>query len=102
MTYNDVINMKKFGTMTENRCEFNLNNLIDPPSYLPKSKGLIYELFLEDDKGQMIDVPVLIRNLKLNDGSQPNIGEVPLDTWVFKRRFTIFDAQSGITLPNGY
>lgn len=69
MTYNDVINMKKFGTMTENNCEFNLDNLINPPSYLPQSESMIYELFLEDDKGMMIDVPVLIRNLKLKDGS---------------------------------
>ena len=102
MTYNDVINMKKFGTMTENSCEFNLDNLINPPAYLPTSESMIYELFLEDDKGMMIDVPVLIRNLKLKDGSQPNVGEVPLDTWVFKRRFTIFDSHTGITQPNGY
>jgi hypothetical protein len=50
----------------------------------------------------MIDVPVLIRNLKLIDGTKPNVGEIPLDTWVFKRRFTIFDAHTGIKMQNGY
>lgn len=50
----------------------------------------------------MVDVPVLIRNYKEPLGQGPNVGSIPLDTWKFTRRFTIFDSYTGISEPNGF
>lgn len=102
MTYNDVVNMKKFGAITENNCEFNLDQLINPSLNLHYQNGVLYELFLKDDKDMMVDVPVLIRNYKNPLGASPNVGDIPLDTWRFTRRFTIFDAYTGISETNGF
>lgn len=73
MQFSDVMNQRKFGTMTVNKCEFYLNNLIDAEN-LPDGANTFYELFVVDSNGNYIDVPVLIRQFRLADPnkSYPN------------------------------
>ena len=70
MTYNDVLNMQRFGAMTENNCEFDLFSLMQGPDAQPESANVLFELFLKDDKGNLIDVPVLIKNLRLSGAAE--------------------------------
>jgi len=37
---------------------------------LPEAANVLFELFLKDDKGNMIDVPVLIKNYRLAGGAE--------------------------------
>jgi len=88
--------------VTENYCDFDLIDLIpDNPSNLPKEANLFYELFILDRKGNLIDVPVLIRNFNNSKGLTPNTGTFS-DDWRLFRRFFIYDTVSGIDQPNGY
>ena len=70
MTYNDVLNMQRFGAMTENNCEFDLYSLMQGGDAAPESANVLFELFLKDDKGNLIDVPVLIKNYRLSGGAE--------------------------------
>jgi hypothetical protein len=58
--------MMKFGSMTKNSCNILLNDFLNKNS-IPRESNMFYELFLQDSKGNFIDVPVLIRNLELQD-----------------------------------
>jgi hypothetical protein len=58
---------------------------------------------LEDSKGFLINVPVLIRNFMTEnsgDDKYPNKGS-DMTKWIFSRRFMIYDTISGIR-PGGY
>lgn len=70
MTYNDVLNMQRFGAMTENFCEFDLDSLMQGAGGQPEAANDLFELFLKDDKGNMIDIPVLIKNYRLAGGAE--------------------------------
>ena len=56
--------MRKFGTMTNNTCNFYLKDLLRKETQ-PLSSNIFYELFLQDLDGNYIDVPVLVRNLRV-------------------------------------
>jgi hypothetical protein len=46
-------------------CTFDLEKLISNiENDLPKTANFFYDLFLEDYNGDLIDVPVLVSNLK--------------------------------------
>lgn len=64
MTYNDTMNMRKFGAMMQKSCVIDLEILKDkdPGKLMLEEANVFYELFLMDSFGQMIDIPVLIRN----------------------------------------
>jgi hypothetical protein len=68
MTFNDVLNMLRFGAMTETYCEFNLDSLLGAAG-MPMSANALFELYLKDNTGKLIDVPVLIKNYRLGSGS---------------------------------
>lgn len=112
MTYNDVLNMQRFGAMTENFCEFDLDSLMKGAGEEPEAANVLFELFLKDDKGNLIDVPVLIKNYRLSGGGEgtasapntaaPTPGEIGNSAWELRRRFFIFDSVTGIEEPGGY
>jgi hypothetical protein len=79
-------------------CTFDLEKLIMNMDDLPKTANFFYDLFLEDYNGDLIDVPILINNLKTATGNQPNEGRNPedIDSWVLTRRFFMFDTLTGI------
>ena len=60
--------MKRFGIVTENDCEFELQNLVGGADQVPKDVNTVYEMFIKDESGNLIDVPVLISNLRDIDG----------------------------------
>jgi hypothetical protein len=100
MYFDDVMNQRKFGTMTDNQCEFYLNNLLQDEANLPEGANTFFELFVVDSSGNYIDVPVLIRQYRLNDPSKsyPNSqGFEVNDNWKLAKRFIIFDTISGHT-----
>lgn len=84
-----------------NSCKLDLNNLISKNN-LPSAANTFFELNLADSKGNFIDVPVLIRNLRNIDGSKPNVGMTPVDTWQLVRRFFVYDTISGISKIGGF
>lgn len=80
-------------------CTFDLEKLISNiENDLPKTANFFYDLFLEDYNGDLIDVPVLVSNLKTAQGGQPNEGRDPedIDSWVLTRRFFMFDTLTGV------
>jgi len=79
--------------MTNNTCNFYLDDLTEESS-LHASANIFFELFLQDNNGNLIDVPALVRNYN-NSGSVPNSG--PIDQWKLTRRFVVYDTLSGIT-----
>jgi hypothetical protein len=65
--------MKQFGVITDNTCEYELSNLAKGLSdTLPKGANKFYELFLKDETGNLVDVPVLVTNFNDTKGNQPN------------------------------
>lgn len=64
---------------------------------------MFYEMYLQDYNGDLIDVPVLVRNLYDNNGRLLN-EESQTDENLYKlvRRFFIFDTKSGVDGENGY
>lgn len=96
MDMEEVQMMATFGFVTENNCEFKLFNLIkNDPQYLPLQANAFFELYLEDSKKQLVDVPVLIKNFKDINGESPN-SSYDLDTSRLVHRFFIYDTISGI------
>jgi hypothetical protein len=69
MNYDDVLNMLKFGAVTENTCEYSLIDLVKwNPDDLPLEANTFFDLFILDRNGNLIDVPVLIRNFRNSNG----------------------------------
>lgn len=94
----------QFGTTIDNSCTFDLSKLTSSSSYdHPTNENIFYELFLEDYNGNLIDVPVLIRNFKDANGAVPNDASQNDQTkWRLVRRFFLFDTKSGIEDTGGY
>jgi hypothetical protein len=96
MTYNDIIRMTKFGVVTQNTCEFELKDLIvNDADKLPVDANAFFELYIEDSRGNLIDVPVLIHNFRDSTGALVNVKE-DYDTNRLVHRFFIYDTISGI------
>jgi hypothetical protein len=93
--------MMKFGAVTESLCEFDVSQLFDQ-ARLPNEANYFFDLFIMDRNKNLIDVPVLIRNLRNKKGEQVNTGSTISDSWRLVRRFFVYDTVSGITLPDGY
>lgn len=55
-----------------------------------------------DRNGNLIDVPVLLRNFRDKGGNTPNTGSTISESWRFVRRFFIYDTLSGIDQVNGF
>lgn len=61
LTYDDVLNMMRFGAVTESSCEFELSKLLDQEN-LPNEANYFFDLYLKDRNDNLIDVPVVIKN----------------------------------------
>lgn len=94
MTYTDVVNMKQFGVVTKNVCQFELDLLTDENT-LPEDANAFFELYIQDAVGNLIDVPVLINNFRDQNGNQPNVN-LDYETSRLVRRFFIVDTISGV------
>lgn len=65
----------RFGTTIQNSCTFDVSRLTSLNEYdHPPEQNIFYELYIEDYNGDLIDVPVLIRNLQDSNGNRPNEG----------------------------
>lgn len=74
--------MLRFGVLTENVCDFSLSSLVQwNPDNLPAEANAFFDLFIQDEKGNLIDVPVLITNFKDKNGNMPNQGTTVIDSW---------------------
>ncbi len=62
---------------------------------LPETANKFYELFVEDEDGTLVDVPVWVRTLIDASGDTPNQNDDE-SKYVLVRRFFIFDTVSGI------
>jgi len=68
----EIERVYEIGTTTEIQCTFDLWNLVSGnKNMMPRKANRFFELFLEDYNGNMVDVPVLIANIKRN-GEIPN------------------------------
>jgi hypothetical protein len=63
MTYKDVVRMRRFGVVTKQECEFDLSQLTDPDQ-IPDTANYFYELYILDERGDLIDIPVIISNYR--------------------------------------
>lgn len=53
-----------FGTTIVNSCTFDLSRLTSLNEYdHPRNENMFYEPYIQDYNGNLIDVPVLIRNI---------------------------------------
>ena len=93
----------RFGTTIVNSCTFDVSNLISPNIYdNPKNQNFFYEMYIQDFNGDLIDVPVNIRNFNDLNGNNPNSEDSPSSGYRLVRRFFIYDTQSGIEGTNSY
>jgi len=86
------------GASLTRKCNFDVSKLIKPKEY-PRNANVFYEMFLEDYNGDLIDVPVLIRNHK-HENQLDNL-EDDKRRWKLVRRFFIYDTVSGISQTTG-
>ena len=100
MDMEEVEMMATFGIVTENNCKFKLFDLIkNDVNLLPLQANAFFELYLEDAKKELVDVPVLIKNFRDSDGASPN-SSYNYDTSRLVHRFFIYDTISGIKQGN--
>lgn len=90
-SYDEIKNMNKFGTVTEKSCDFDLTKLSSGP--LPDDANFFFDLFIKDQNGNLIDVPVLITNFVDSTGGSPNTGN-DMSSWRLVRRFFMYDTIS--------
>ena len=89
--------LMQFGSTYQNSCKIDLQSLIEDQSEERERKAnIFYELFLEDYNGDLIDVPVLLRNYIDENGNQPNAEGLDQSGWRLTRRFFFYDTVSGI------
>lgn len=100
----EVAQLRRFGSTITQSCTFDLSNLISSSIYdHPEQENLFYELYLQDYNGDLIDIPVLIRNFQDATGQRVNdAGQTDQTKWRLTRRFFLFDTKSGIEGTNGY
>lgn len=94
----------RFGTTIQNECTFDLSRLVSSNKQdHPRNENIFYELFIEDYNGDLIDVPVLVRNFMDKNGQKPN-DETSTDENLYRlvRRFFLFDTISGVEGQDAY
>lgn len=90
----------RIGQTVEISCSFDLGKLTSLFEFdKPQTANLFYDIFLEDYNGDLIDVPLLIKNLE-KGGKKLNRNRggdnIIKDDWVLTRRFFMFETISGI------
>ena len=59
----EISRLMSFGTTIENSCTFDLSTLTSTSQYdHPALENQFFELYIQDYNGDLIDIPVLIRN----------------------------------------
>ena len=103
-TTDEIDRLSKFGTTIENACTIDLSRLTsENKEDHPSNVNMFYELYLEDFNGDLIDVPVLVKNFYDSNGDTPNTGDESSDTnWRLVRRFFLYDAISGVEGEDAY
>mmetsp|Transcript_12589 Transcript_12589/g.16175 ORF Transcript_12589/g.16175 Transcript_12589/m.16175 type:complete len:119 (-) Transcript_12589:2005-2361(-) len=98
----EVEDMVTFGVVSQISCKINLVNLAkNEEQNLPLTANFFFELFLEDANKKLVDVPVLVKNLRDSEGKSPNAGYSGENSRL-THRFFLFDTISGIKSKNGY
>jgi hypothetical protein len=93
----------RFGTTIVNSCTFDVSNLISSNVYdQPRTENFFYEMYIQDFNGDLIDVPVNIRNFNDLNGNNPNTESAPSSGYRLVRRFFIYDTKSGVEGSNSY
>jgi len=96
-TSEEIKSLHTFGTTLVKECEFDLSKLISGNKFeRPPNENIFYELYLQDYNGDLIDVPVLIRNFQDSNGGNPNEDRENEEGWQLVRRFFMYDTISGI------
>lgn len=98
LTYDDVLNMMRFGAVTQSVCEFELAKLID--DQLPKDANYFFDLYIKDRNENLIDVPIVVKNYRKGE-KLVNSGSLSND-WQLVRRFFIYDGVSGYADANSF
>jgi len=101
MNYQEVIDMKRFGILTDNSCTYELSTLVGGSEQVPKGVNSFYELYIEDESGNLVDVPVLVTNFRDADGNQPNANGFT-DSARLVHRFFVSETVSGIEARGGF
>ncbi|CAG9313152.1 unnamed protein product [Blepharisma stoltei] len=91
----DSITYREFGTNTEYDCSFDLT------PYLTSDETIFYDPYILNSDGNLIEVPVLIKNFRDKDDASPNEGSSK-SQWQLFRRFFIYDNVSGKVGTNAY
>jgi hypothetical protein len=66
------------------------------PGYEPKNSNVFFDMFLVDYNGDLIDVPVRVRNLVGQNSDKSNADDSKIDQWILTRRFFLYDTLSGV------
>lgn len=100
-TSNEMIEkLMSIGTTMINTCSFDLSKVLSATE-APQNMNMFYEVYLEDYNGDLIDVPVKIKNLVNEFNDEPNM--LPdMTEWELVRRFFVIDTKSGIGNPGGF
>jgi hypothetical protein len=91
LNYEGVQKIRKFGVQLEKTCDFPLQQLLatSADQQLPQANRM-FELYLADNNGKLIDIPVL-----LNQSGQ--VSNTPSEDWQLFRRFFMTDSVSGVS-----
>lgn len=98
----EIERLRNFGTTIQNTCTFDLARLVSNNKNIhPRNENMFYEMYIEDYNGDLIDVPVVVRNLVTDNGVQPNAVGEDETNYILTRRFFIFDTISGVQVTSG-
>lgn len=64
---------------------------------MPDTANSFFDMYIEDQNGDLVDVPVLITNFIDTNGNTPNTASTSNQSdWRLVRRFFIYETISGI------
>lgn len=96
MAYEDVLSMRQYGTQIESKCEISLDLISAQGEAAPEDQNIFYELYVQDSESNLLEVPVLVRNYRYENGKTPNEGFDPIESWALVRRFFMIETLTGI------
>ena len=95
----DVEKLRQFGTTLDSTCNFDLSRLISSSEYdHHKYQNMFFEMYIKDFNDDLIDVPVLVKNMQDKNGNKPNADSSAEQesNWRLTRRFFLLDTKSGV------
>jgi hypothetical protein len=92
----EVARAYRIGTTVNFSCNFDLARLVSPNKFDHfRNENFVYEMYLVDYNDDLIDIPILITNVRGSAGDEPN-ADSDESRWLLTRRFFMFDTMSGI------